>query len=73
MQNMVASLTVQKWQWHIKPETGLPAFNVAENFKGTWSDMIYRTSVYNYFGVISFGKMMFPVLGMVLFLLIFLI
>lgn len=49
MQNMVASLTVQKWQWQIKPETGLPAFNVAENYKGTWSDMIYRTSVYNYF------------------------
>lgn len=49
MQNMVASLTVQKWQWQIKPETGLPAFNVDENYKGTWSDMIYRTSVYNYF------------------------
>lgn len=49
MQNMVASLTVQKWQWKIKPETGLPAFNVDENYKGTWSDMIYRTSVYNYF------------------------
>lgn len=49
MQNMVASLTVQKWQWQIKPETGLPAFNVDETYKGTWSDMIYRTSVYNYF------------------------
>lgn len=49
MQNMLASLTVQKWQWQIKPETGLPAFNVDETYKGTWSDMIYRTSVYNYF------------------------
>lgn len=49
MQNMVASLTIQKWQWQIKPETGLPAFNVDETYKGTWSDMIYRTSVYNYF------------------------
>lgn len=49
MQNMVASLTVQKWQWQIKPESGLPVFNVDETYKGTWSDMIYRTSVYNYF------------------------
>lgn len=48
-QDMIASLTVQKWQWKINPETGLPAFNVFETYKGTWSDMIYRTSVYNYF------------------------
>ena len=48
-QDMIASLTVQKWQWKINPETGLPAFNVFETYQGTWSDMIYRTSVYNYF------------------------
>lgn len=48
-QDMIASLTVQKWQWKINPETGLPAFNIFETYQGTWSDMIYRTSVYNYF------------------------
>lgn len=48
-QNMLASLTVQKWQWKIDDKTGLPSFNVDENYQGTWSDMIYRTSVYNYF------------------------
>lgn len=47
--SMIASLTVQKWQWKISEKTGLPSFNVDENFQGTWSDMIYRTSVYNYF------------------------
>lgn len=47
--SMLASLTYQKWKWAIDQQTGLPKFSVMQEQQGTWADMIYRTSVYNYF------------------------
>ncbi len=46
---MLASLTYQKWKWSIDPQTGLPKFSVLAEQEGSWADMLYRTSVYNYF------------------------
>lgn len=46
---MLAALTYQKWKWSIDEQTGLPKFDVMQEQQGTWADMIYRTSVYNYF------------------------
>lgn len=46
---MLAALTYQKWKWSIDPQTGLPKFSVLAEQQGSWADMIYRTSVYNYF------------------------
>ena len=46
---MLAALTYQKWKWAIDEKTGLPKFDVMQEQQGTWADMLYRTSVYNYF------------------------
>lgn len=46
---MLASLTYQKWKWSIDSQTGLPKFSVLAEQEGSWADMLYRTSVYNYF------------------------
>lgn len=46
---MLASLTWNKWKWSVDPNTGLPKFEVDSWSQGSWADMIYRTSVYNYF------------------------
>lgn len=46
---MLAALTFQKWKWSIDDKTGLPKFDVMQEQQGTWADMLYRTSVYNYF------------------------
>lgn len=46
---MLASLAWNKWKWSIDPNTGLPKFEVDSWSQGSWADMIYRTSVYNYF------------------------
>lgn len=47
--SMLAALTFQKWKWSIDDKTGLPKFDVMQEQQGTWADMLYRTSVYNYF------------------------
>lgn len=47
--SMLAALTYQKWKWSIDSETGLPKFDVMQEQQGTWADMLYRTSVYNYY------------------------
>lgn len=47
--SMLAVLTYQKWKWSIDKKTGLPAFSVMAEQQGSWADMLYRTSVYNYF------------------------
>lgn len=47
--SMLAALTFQKWKWSIDDTTGLPKFDVMQEQQGTWADMLYRTSVYNYF------------------------
>lgn len=47
--SMLAALTYQKWKWKVDPETGLPKFDVMQEQQGSWADMLYRTSVYNYF------------------------
>lgn len=47
--NMLASLAWNKWKWSIDPTTGLPKFEMDSWSQGSWADMIYRTSVYNYF------------------------
>lgn len=47
--SMLAALTYQKWKWAIDDKTGLPKFDVMQEQQGTWADMLYRTSVYNYF------------------------
>lgn len=47
--SMLAALTFQKWKWSIDKQTGLPKFDVMQEQQGTWADMLYRTSVYNYF------------------------
>lgn len=46
---MLASLTWNKWKWSVDSNTGLPKFEVDSWSQGSWADMIYRTSVYNYF------------------------
>lgn len=46
---LLAALTYQKWKWSIDNETGLPKFSVLAEQEGSWADMLYRTSVYNYF------------------------
>lgn len=46
---LLAALTYQKWKWSIDQETGLPKFSVLPEQEGSWADMLYRTSVYNYF------------------------
>lgn len=46
---MLASLTWNKWKWSVDSNTGLPKFEVNSWSQGSWADMIYRTSVYNYF------------------------
>lgn len=45
---MLNSLTYSKWKWQIG-DSGLPEFGVMDAQAGSWADMIYRTSVYNYF------------------------
>lgn len=46
---MLASLTWNKWKWSVDSNTCLPKFEVDSWSQGSWADMIYRTSVYNYF------------------------
>lgn len=46
---LLAALTYQKWKWSIDEQTGLPKFSVLPEQEGSWADMLYRTSVYNYF------------------------
>ena len=47
--SMLAALTYQKWKWKVDEETGLPKFDIMQEQQGSWADMLYRTSVYNYF------------------------
>lgn len=46
---MLSSLTRDKWKWEIDSETGELKWGVLDSSKGTWADMIYRTSVYNWY------------------------
>jgi hypothetical protein len=47
--SMLAALTYQKWKWKVDEESGLPKFDIMQEQQGSWADMLYRTSVYNYF------------------------
>ena len=46
---MLSSLTYYKWKWEIDPQTGKIKWSVPDEQKGSWADMIYRTSVYNWY------------------------